>query len=92
MKQNGVIKFIVAVFAFAWKVYKSKAFSYLTKALFYVYLATTTLSSCRTVMHATNLDYDGSIGKPSPTDYVPQSLNQVGFTSPIYMSDSLKVK
>jgi hypothetical protein len=92
MKQNGVIKFIVAVFAFAWKVYKSKAFSYLTKALFYVYLATTTLSSCRSVLHATNLDYDGSFGKPTTTDYIPKSLNQVGYNSPIYMSDTTHIK
>ena len=78
MKQNVVIKFIVDFFAFAWKFYKSKTFSYLTKAIFYIYLATTTLSSCRTVLHASDVDYDGSFGKPSPTNYVPKSLNHVG--------------
>ena len=95
MKQNVVIKFIVNFFALAWKFYKSKTFSYLTRALFYVYLATTTLSSCTSVLHATDVDYDGSFGKRLPTNYVPKSLNQAGqagYDSLIYLRDSTCIK
>lgn len=92
MNQNVFIKFIVNFFALAWKFYKSKTFSYLTKAIFYIYLATTTLSSCRTVLHASDVDYDGSFGKPSPTNYVPKSLNQAGYNSSIYMRDTTHIK
>lgn len=91
MKQNVVIKFIVNFFAAAWKFYKSKTFSYLTKALFYVYLATTTLTSCRTVFHASDVDYDGVFGKPASTNYVPKSLNQAGSNSPIYSCDTTHI-
>lgn len=77
---NAVIKFL-----------QSKTFSYLTKAIFYIYLAITTLSSCRSVLHATNFDYDGSLGKPVSTDYVSKSLNQIGYNSPVSHCDSVYI-
>ena len=92
MKQNVVIKFIVNFFALAWKFYKSKTFSYLTKALFYIYLATTTLSSCSTVLHASDVDFDGSLGKHVSTDSVPNSINHAGSISPIFKRVSPYIK
>lgn len=86
-----IYNFIIAASNAVVKFLQSKTFSYLTKAIFYIYLAMTTLSSCRSVLHATNFDYDGSLGKPVSTDYVPQSLNQVGYISPVSHRDSVYI-